>query len=196
MRRRPTTSPSSKSPPSQSPLQQQPPPPPSSSSPLSPSDALATALKSSRRETLRGEPADLSTMSIRKFAIMRKAEFFFYLNLLAAILETLPPPTTNSDSGGGASGRKTSTGGSRRRRRPRSRRSASAMALRFVQIAGRPDVARVQLLLCNISDQPLQFKLKSSSRTITVSEFAVLTRLKFALAMLNKFLSSSPLNFS
>uniref|UniRef100_A0A183V857 MSP domain-containing protein n=1 Tax=Toxocara canis TaxID=6265 RepID=A0A183V857_TOXCA len=36
-----------------------------------------------------------------------------------------------------------------------------ATLLRFVRLKNRGDVARVQLLLCNISERPLRFKLKS-----------------------------------
>uniref|UniRef100_A0A1I7ZDU8 ABC transporter domain-containing protein n=1 Tax=Steinernema glaseri TaxID=37863 RepID=A0A1I7ZDU8_9BILA len=43
------------------------------------------------------------------------------------------------------------------------RRRRKATQLRFTKILGRTDVARVQLLLCNISDRPLYYKLKSNS---------------------------------
>ncbi|TKR77692.1 hypothetical protein L596_018615 [Steinernema carpocapsae] len=42
------------------------------------------------------------------------------------------------------------------------RRRRKATQLRFMTIADRTDVARVQLLLCNISDRPLFYKLKSN----------------------------------
>ncbi|KAI6204785.1 hypothetical protein M3Y94_00716900 [Aphelenchoides besseyi] len=51
------------------------------------------------------------------------------------------------------------TNRSTKRRRPHS----NATELRFVMVHGRPDVARVQILLCNISDRPLFFKLKSNA---------------------------------
>uniref|UniRef100_A0A0M3HU10 Major sperm protein n=1 Tax=Ascaris lumbricoides TaxID=6252 RepID=A0A0M3HU10_ASCLU len=47
--------------------------------------------------------------------------------------------------------------------RTSSRRARRATLLRFVRLKERADVSRVQLLLCNISDRPLRYKLKSES---------------------------------
>ncbi|KAI6224324.1 hypothetical protein M3Y99_01409200 [Aphelenchoides fujianensis] len=50
----------------------------------------------------------------------------------------------------------------------RGRRSLpNATELRFLRVHGRPEVARVQLLLCNISDRAIFWKLKSSDGNIS-----------------------------
>ncbi|KAI6229944.1 hypothetical protein M3Y99_01116400 [Aphelenchoides fujianensis] len=50
----------------------------------------------------------------------------------------------------------------------RGRRSLpNATELRFLRVSGRPEVARVQLLLCNISDRAIFWKLKASEAHIS-----------------------------
>ncbi|KAI6213433.1 hypothetical protein M3Y94_00149800 [Aphelenchoides besseyi] len=48
-------------------------------------------------------------------------------------------------------------------RSTRRRVRSNATKLNFMKINGRPDMARVALLLCNISDRPLYYRLKSNA---------------------------------
>ncbi|KAI6229719.1 hypothetical protein M3Y99_01147300 [Aphelenchoides fujianensis] len=55
-----------------------------------------------------------------------------------------------------------------RSKRNSGRRSVpNATELRFVKVHGRSNLARVQLLLCNISDRPIFWKLKASNSDIS-----------------------------